>query len=249
MEAEVRFESAAAIAVFADEGAVSGMGARDPAEAESLRSRAEAGEAFVVETKNPRITGSRQRRASGRFRIYLDEPVPEEIEEVCFSRSGQYLLRLPSGRLQVSVAGKKSRGRAVAPETRTVEVPPGDYSVSLLDGSSKNAPAVTAQQETLVDAADWRLYERINHFGAFGCLFIALGMIFVLFPQTRREYWYLLPLFLLPTCAFSFLRRLPGYARVAERIREHEARLPQYVIVMRRVDSTEGLEGGWYQCQ
>ncbi len=95
MEAEVRFESAAAIAVFADEGAGPEVRTRDVAKAEALRGRAKAGGVFLAETEDPSISN---------LRIYLDEPVPPEIEETCSSRSGSFLLRVPSGRLRV-VAG------------------------------------------------------------------------------------------------------------------------------------------------
>ncbi len=240
MAAEVQFDADAAIAVFADETLVPEVATRDAAEAEPLRERCKAGEAFITETEDPWISS---------FRFYVDEPVTEEIEEACDRRSGAFLLRLPSGRLRVTALGTGSSKTQEPPESQTVEVPPGDYALTLLDGTTPDVEAITAREKTLVDAADWRLYERINHFGAFGCLFLALGMAFVLIPHTRREYWFLLPLFLLPTCALTFLRRLPGYARVAQRIREHQAGLPQYVVSMQRVESTEGLEGGWYQCK
>ncbi len=249
METEVRFDSEAAIAVFADAGVVPEVATRDAAEAEPLRGRCKAGEVFITETEDPWITESRQRRASATFRFYVDEAVPEEIEEACDTRSGSFLLRLPSGRLRVTALGTGSPKTQEPPETRTVEVPPGDYALTLFDGSNPNVEAVTAREKALVGDADWRFYERINHFGASGCFFLALGMVFVLIPHTRREYWYFLPLFLLPTCAFTLLRHLPGYARVSKRVREHEAALPQYVVSMRRVESTEGLEGGWYQCK
>ncbi len=240
MKADIRFDSDAAIVAFLDEGASFEARTRNAAEAEPLRDRTRAGEAFVAETEDPWLRN---------FSVYLDQPVPQEIEEAGTNRSGAFLLHLPSGRLRVVALGTGSSKTDEPPETRTLDVPPGDYSLSLLDGSTLDVEAIRAREKPLVDAADWRLYERINHFGAAGCLTIALGMIFVLIPYTRREYWFLLPLFLLPTCAYTFLRRLPGYARVSERIREYEASLPQYVVAMKRVEATEGLEGGWYQCK
>ena len=230
MKAEIRFLSSAATIALAD--ASSGVRAQDLAEGKSLRGRAKAGEAFIAETGGPRLV-----------RIVLDEPVPPEIEETRSARCGPYLLRVPSGRLTACVLATESPTAGEPPETQTLDVPPGDYALSVFDDSS---PDVTARTAGL-DDADWRIYERVNHFGALGCLSLAMGMLFVLIPYTRHEYWFLLPLFLLPTGAFIFLRRLPGYSRVSERVREHQADAPQVVISMTRVESTEGLEGGWYR--
>jgi hypothetical protein len=237
---DVRFKAHAAVVAFADESVASEVKTRDAAEAEPLRGRAKAGGVFLAETDDPEL---------GRFRVYVDEPVPPEMEAVCAGTSGSFLLRVPSGRLSVVALGTESPKTDEPPETRTLEIPPGDYAVSVLDGSIKEIPALIAQQEALVDAADWRLHQRVDKVGASGCLFVGLGMIFVLVPTTRREYWYLLPLFLLPTCLYSLLRHLPAYVRVEERRKEHEASLPQVVVVMKRVESTEGLEGGSYRCK
>ncbi len=236
MRSDIRFESDAPIAVFADADNLAELSTRGAAEAESLRGRCQAGEAFVAEAEEPSMN---------QFRLFVDEPVPEEIEEASGSRSGSFLLRLPSGRLRVTALGPQSAKTQEPPEVHTVDVPPGDYSLTLLDGITRDAQADAAR----IDADDWRIYERVNHFGASGCLFLALGGVFVLIPYTRHEYWYLLPLFLLPTCAFILLRNLPGYARVSKQVREDEAALPQYAVSMRRLESTEGLEGGWYQCK
>ena len=249
MQAEVKLDAEAAIAVFADDGAGLEVPTREAAEAEAWRDRVKAGEAFVAETGDPGLGESRQGRANVRFRLYLDEPVPPAIEQACSARSGSFLLRLPSGRLRVVALGTGSPEMDEPPATRTFDVPPGDYSLSLLEGSIQGGESIAAREKAPDDAADWRLYERINHFGALGCLAIALGMLFVLIPYTRREYWFLLPLFLLPTCAFIFLRRLPGYARVSNQIRERSEDPPQYVLSMQRVDTVEGLEGGWYRCR
>ena len=240
MQTDIKFESDAALVVFADEGTGPEVRTRDAAEAEAMRDRVKTGEAFVAETEDPGLS---------KFSIYLDEPVPPEIEEVCSGSSGSFLLRVPSGRLRVVALGTGSAKTDQPPERQTLDVPPGDYSLTLLEGSPQDVDEIVAQQKTQIDAGDWRTYEWVNHVGAAGCLFVALGMIFVLIPSTRREYWYLLPLFFLPTCAYSFLRRLPGYARVANRVREHQDALPQYVVSMKRVETTEGLEGGWYQCR
>ena len=92
MKAEVRFESEAATVVFADETVDFEVRTRDIAEAESLRGRAKADGLFLVEAEDPQLSN---------FHIYIDEPVPEEIEEVCFDRSGSFLLRVPSGRFSM----------------------------------------------------------------------------------------------------------------------------------------------------
>ena len=239
MNADIKFESHAAIVAFADENVGSEVKTRDVAEAELLRNRAKTGGVFLTETEDPEIQY---------VRVYVDEPVPPEMEAICAGRSGSFLLRVPSGRLNAVALGTESPETQEPPEKRTFEIPPGDYLVSVLDGSIREIPALIAQQQALMGGADWRLHQRVDKVGGAGCLFVGLGMAFVLVPYTRREYWYLLPLFLLPTCLYSLLRRLPGYVRAEERIKEHEASLPQVVLAMKRVESTEGLEGGWYRC-
>lgn len=194
----------------------------------------------MVESDDPKLS---------HLRLYIDEPVPPEIEETSSARTGSFLLRVPSGKLNLVGLGTASKETQKAPETQTLEIPPGDYALSMFDATDKDISAVTAQQKALVDETDWRLYEWVNHFGASGCLFVGLGMAFVLIPYTRREYWYLLPLFLMPTCAYVLLRHLPGYARVSKRCRQHADSLPQIVMSLKRVESTEGLEGGWYRCR
>lgn len=238
MKADIRFESDSATVIVADEGVIADVRTRDIAEAEPLRQRAKAGEAFLVDAEDPRL---------GHIHVYLDEPVPEEIEAICSEHSGSFLLRVPSGRLSVCALGTGSPETREPPEKVTIDVPPGDYSVSVLDGSTKDIPALVTQEEALVGSADWRVHQRIDQVGALGCLIVAAGMVFVLVPYTRRNFWYLLPLFLLPSCAYSLLRRLPRYRRVEERCQEYEDGLPQYVLTLKRVDTTEGLEGGWYQ--
>ncbi len=240
MQAEIKLDTDATVVAFADDTVGSQVRTRDVAEAKALLDPAKAGEAFMVESDDPKLR---------HLQLYVDEPVPPEIEETSSARTGSFLLRVPSGKLSLVGLGTASAKPSETPETRTLDIPPGDYALSLLDATDKDISAVTAQQKALVSEADWRLYEWINHFGASGCLFIGLGMLFVLIPYTRREYWYLLPLFLMPTCAFVILRHLPGYARVSKRCRQHADSLPQVIISLKRVESTEGLEGGWYRCK
>ena len=239
MKAELRFESIAATVILADEHAGVELRTRDIAEIEPLRDKAKVGAAFGVEAEDPWI---------GNLHVYVDEPVPVEIAEICSANSGSFLLRLPSGRLSVSGVGTESPQTAEPPEVHGVEVPPGDYAVSVLDGSARDIPALLRQEQALVDAADWRVVQWVDKIGALGCVSVALGLIFVLVPYTRRNLWYLLPLFLMPTCLFSLLRRLPHYRRVEERRKQHERSLPQVVVALTRVEKAEGLEGGWYRC-
>ncbi len=213
MKADVELDPPATLFAFADEGVAPEVRSMDAGDVESRLGYTRSGEAFFIQGDDP---------IPGRFQFYVEEPVPEEIEDV-YTPVISIDLRLPSGQLSVSALGDGSTETAERPESRTLEVAPGDYAVSVL------------RRDVVASDADWRLYDRVNHFGAAGCLFLGLGMLFVLFPYTRREYWYLLPMFLLPTCAFIFLRRLPGYARISEQIREQQADQSRHVISMQRV--------------
>ncbi len=228
MKTEVSFESSAAIYALADRGFSPEVRALDAGDVESRRGHTKSGKAFFIEADDP---------WRGHFELYAGEPVPGEIEALCSTRAS-FLLRLPTGRLSVCALGVDSTDADELPEMQTSEVPPGDYQVSVLDRPIENPSAITAQHGVAPDDADWRLFERVNHFGAAGCLSLALGMLFVLIPHTRREYWFLLPLFLLPTCAFIVLRHLPGYARASKQAREHSEAPAPVVVSMQQVEST-----------
>ncbi len=69
-------------------------------------------------------------RTASILRLKFDEPVPREIEETYSVRSGPFLLRIPSGRLMACALDTDSPESGEPPETRTFDVPPGDYALA-----------------------------------------------------------------------------------------------------------------------
>ncbi len=154
--------------------------------------------------------------------------------------SGAFRLPVPSGELVVSDGGDRGRGR-------TLTIPPGNYSVSILGldpSAGLDGKAFDAEQIEAVGAADWRYHQRVNWLAPLGCLpFLAAGIVVLIDGWSSASLIAGLVgvLGLLP---HFFLKKTPRYRGVETRLRELEASQPHFALELRKVDSVDGLVGG-----
>jgi len=236
MKSEIRPTEPSVFAVVSDEEF--SLGELSPGNLASLEKIAETGQLFLMHADDASVY---------RLDVYVDESPPDELDIYFTATSGSYLLRAPTGRLVVQLPANRDNSQSLSAFKCGIEVPAGDYVVSVRDRGEVNLSAHRARVEKTVGSGDLRFYERLNCFGAVGCLTIGLGAFLALVRSVRRDYWPLLLVFALPTLLYHLMTRLPRYRRVNDVEEEPGKFLPTYLLVLKRVASAEGLSGGCYR--
>jgi len=236
MRSEIRPTEPSAFAVVSDEKF--GLGELKPNKLASLKKIAETGQLFLMHADDPLLYS---------LDVYVDESPPDELDIYFTTRSGSYLLRAPTGRIVVRLPADRDESPSPSVVRHGFEVPAGDYVLSVRDRGDVDLSAHAARTEKIVGSSALRFYERLNCFGAVGCLTIGLGGLLALVPRVRRDHWPLLLVFALPTLLYHLMTRLPRYRRVNDVEEEAVKLLPTYLLVLKRVTSAEGLSGGCYR--
>ena len=145
--------------------------------------------------------------------------------------------------LTLSVSGPSLHGRA-----RELDVPPGNYSVSVLGvgQGERDGAAFRAEQITLLGEKDWRFRAWVDRMGLVGLIpFIAAFIVnfiyrvsIVSLVAVAIGLGVLLPRF--------WISRSRRHREIERRLHEHEASFPHFVLDLRRVESVAGLVGGHF---
>jgi hypothetical protein len=236
---QLRPEPASAYLYLSDAGFTTELAAARAAGRPGLEQLAETGRLFLMTSDDP---------VYFHVDLYVDEPVPDEVDRLFTGRSGAHLLRAPTGRLVVSLPADNTL-RDPAPDSfaQTVEIPVGDYAVSVRDRAVADVQAHDRQLREAIGQDDWRFYNRVNWTGALGCPTLGFAVLLALVPFIRHELWPLLLLGAVPLASFGLMSLLPRYRRVRTVERRLESSLPTFVVSLSRLASTDGLSGGWFR--
>lgn len=198
---------------------------------EELRPFARGGKLFFISADDP---------VRYRIQVLIEEDPAADLLPHLDNSAGSFRLETPSGELTVSAIEENAYAGAV------ISVPPGSYVLTVFRRAAFDSSLYRRTMAQLVGASDWRYSERITNLGAIGCLTVALAVILLLIPSTR-DYWpWIIPIFLAPSLLYHLMTRLPRYKRIEAARKEHEARLPHYVIRLRRSESAREISGGWF---
>ena len=236
MKSEIRPAEASVLAVVSDEQFCPDN--PSPDNLAPLKSMAESGQLFFLHTDDPSFY---------RLDVYVDESPPEQLDIYFTARSGSFLLRSPTGRLVVLLPADRTPKQPPAVLRYCVEVPAGDYVVSVRNRQDVDVRAHEERVKQVAGSDDHRFYTRLNLGGAVGCLAMGFGGLLALIPSVRRAYWPVLLLFVVPTLAYHLMTYTPRYRRVKELEEQASRSLPTYLLVLKSVPSIEGLSGGWYR--
>ena len=229
----IRPEAASTIAVISDASVSDeGWSAAAAGSRVELEALAKQGSLFFVASDDP---------VFHRIDVFVDEPIPEDLDALFTGRSGQFLLRVPTGRVVVTTYGASDASHGQA-----FELPAGNYVVAVRDRVQPDVQAHERTIEQLVGPDDWRFCQRIDRFGAIGCVTLAASLLLLLVPLVRRQLWFVPAALALPFAANLVLTRLPRYRRVKKLQAEYTISLPVYLLTLHRVTATDGLSGGWY---
>jgi hypothetical protein len=208
---------------------------------DTLDADAAAGHLFLVRTGAD---------IGGPVDVYIDEAIPDEVQDQLVSSDGTFLLVLPSGAL---VVGGVEEYRAPNPRTtgpnNVVTVPAGDYSVRCYSPKdTEQSPTLEKELREIVGGADLDYYDRLN---SRGCLFGSLTLL--LFPILVFPLGWKVALGVAAVAFISFfparewlLKRNARYQRLHNvvptfRLRHED---PMLVLELRPIRDRATLKGG-----
>lgn len=176
-----------------------------------------------------------------RLLVCVDD-APSDLPRHRFGRlSGSFLLPVPSGRLSVSGQAQRESGTEL-------QLPPGNYSVSILGvgPGELDGAAFQAERIRVLGEQDHRFREWVDRLGVVGLVpfFAAFIVIFIYrFSLVSLVAAAIGIGSLLPRLLISRTRR---YRETERRLHEHEASFPHFVLDLRRVEGVAGLVGGHF---
>jgi hypothetical protein len=211
----------------------------------SLREDTEAGFIFVLNTGAD---------GGGPIDIYINEPIPESALKDFDHLKGEFLVRVPSGKLIVGgVEDYRYSERKITGPNSIVPIPAGDYQLQCHapkdDEDSFNGVSTAALKGT-IGADDYDYWRKRNKTAAFGCL------PFALFPAFAYTFnWKIALAITVATavawfcCQQQFLKRNTRYQSINKRVqeiyRQAEANAPPtFIFELKRLQEGSNLKGG-----
>jgi hypothetical protein len=181
--------------------------------------------------------------------VYVDAEVPEELRKIAKPVEGEFLIRVPTGRLVVGgVEDYRSAKPRITAGNSIVSIPSGDYRLRCYVGEEEQESPSEADLKKLVGAENLRYFDRINGIGVtVGFLSLLLFPILTVFLR-----WYIaLPITLV--VFFSYFHLFAWAVKQNARYRELDRVVPAYrlakgpsmfILELRRVTDITGLKGG-----
>ena len=212
----------------------------------TLHEDAQAGHLFVIHTGAD---------GGGPIDVYVEEPVPELALKQTRRAEGEFLIRIPTGRLVVGgVEDYRAPKPRITGENSMVVLPAGDYRLRCLIGTEDEWVPETssrAELEKVLGAEDYRYWRKLENTGRLGCLSV------LLFPLLAFLIGWKLGLAVTFVVAVSwfyvretfFLKRNARYQRIDKAVNEirkraQEAAPPTFVLELNRVSPGSDLKGG-----
>ena len=210
---------------------------------DTLDADAERGHLFVLHTGAD---------GGGPVDVYIDEPVPAEIQARLTPLGDELVLALPSGQLIVDgVEFYRARKPDATLSGRAVTVPAGNYLLRCYtpgDEDQDAAPRPAQDLETIVGKDELRYYERVTRSG---CV-IGLGLP-LLFPILGPLAGWRIAFATTVVAVIGFfyvrewtLRRNARFTRLREAVTAHRlgTREATFVLELRRIEDRGGRTGG-----
>jgi len=209
--------------------------AGDKREDSVLKELARSGEIFYIDGEDPIVNLTME--------VLHQEEIPPDLRDFFGSVGGSFLLRVPSGRLRVSAGSAWLRGESGGIDE--LEVGPGDYAVHISSSNEIHSEALDRAMHDSVGREEWGFKNRVDSLYLLGCLPSVLAAILLFFSSARSFFLPILGVVIACWVPFAVLVRTRRYRR-AERARaSFEASIPNYSISLERLESNEGLVGGW----
>lgn len=172
--------------------------------------------------------------------LLVEGEIPSEISPLYETVGGTFLLRAPSGHLALS--GLESWASA-SPGT-TLQVRPGDYAVSVFAHVTHDLTEHCRKLEALVGPANWAYRNRADKLAFLGCLPTLAIAPALLVPPWRRFALYVLAAGVLSWLPHVVLRNTRRYRNVERQVKEFEAALPSFFLILVPVQDTTSRVGG-----
>jgi len=222
------------VAIFRDGsvGAPEGLCLQSSVDREVLKSLALDGSIFFIDCEDPiRMV----------VEIDVDEPSNDAYFRVFHPVGGRFLLRLPSGELQVSgCATWAERG-----VTGSLSVAPGAYSVAVFSREPLDVEKYHSEIRRLVGGDDLKFSERVTWVGAAGFVLLAIAVLVALIGSVWLAAYPAVGAVALYALYFAIRRFSVRYRRVDEVREAYDATLPVYILQLEKLEHAEGHSGGF----
>lgn len=210
-----------------------------------LREDSEAGSIFVLNTGSD---------GDGPIDVYVDESIPESELRENELLKGEFLVRVPSGRLVVGgVEDYRYSKRKITGPNSVISVPVGDYKIQCyapkVDEGSLEGVSNAALREAIGED-DYSYWRRREKSAGYGCL------PFALFPALAYTFNWKVALaaaigmtVLWFFCREQLLRRNARYQSIEKRVQEiyRQAKAnsaPTFIFALTRLEDGSSLKGG-----
>lgn len=211
----------------------------------SLREDTEAGLIFILNTGAD---------GGGPLDVYIDELIPEGDLKIFDQLKGEFLVRVPSGKLIVGgVEDYRFSTRKITGPDSVVAIPHGDYQMQCyapkVDEDSFDGVSNAVLKET-IGADDYDYWRKRKKSAAFGCL------PFALFPALVYTLNWKIALAITVATAVPWfysrdqiLKRNARYQQIDKRVqeiyRQAEANAPPtFIFELKRLEVGSNLKGG-----
>jgi hypothetical protein len=211
----------------------------------ALREDSEAGFIFYINTGAD---------GGGPIDVYLNEPIPEKAIRENKPLKGEFLIRVPSGRLVVGgVEDYRYSTRKITGPDSVVSIPAGDYKIQCYAPKVDEGSLYGVSNEVLkesIGADDYNYWRKREKAAAYGCL------PFALFPALAYTFnWKIALAITVVTavpwfyCRDQLLKRNARYQSIDKKIQEiyRQAQAnaaPTFIFELKRLEEGSKLKGG-----
>jgi len=201
----------------------------------SLRSEAQSGRLFYINTGGD---------CGYPVDIIIDEATDAEVLSVYSQVSRDFLVISKSGRLVAGgVEDFVNVEKQITSPDDEISVPAGRYGLTLYQ---LNDDKYAENLRAAIGADDLDYYEKRWSGVPWGCLMFIIGIVILVL-----QFWFVAIGFFALLAAYMFVRSRARasdvrYQEVSKRIGEHQERFTELMFVLRRLDDSSDLEGGWH---
>ena len=213
---------------------------------QNLETDSNAGEVFVIHTGAD---------CGGPIDVLIDEEIQPEFRDQMSPLPGEFLLRIPSGRLVVGGVEdyRSTKAKITDSITSEVQIPAGDYGIKSYVGPEENIPVTPSKADLkrLLGEEDFRYYNRVEKQGCLG--YLTLLLLPALWPVIG--WLYASGLTALVVIGYFYvreelcLRRNERYRRINKAVNDAYVKagaksMPIFVFQLRKIEAMDGLRGG-----
>lgn len=198
-----------------------------------LAEMARAGEIFYLDGEDP---------IDLRVRLLAEEDLDSEISGLYDLEGGTFLLRAPSGTLELS--GFEAWRDGARERSVPARAPAATCGLQVFRLRTTDLAPLIERTKDLVGADDWRFRNRVDTAWLLGCLPTLAAILFVVVPALRPYAAWTVAAAAASWLPPIWLRSTKRYKDIVERQRAFESSLPHFILVLRPLESDAGLVGG-----